>query len=291
MVRDLEFDVSEMSPTTYLTARVFGKPFTAIPVFLTRHFHHGSMVCNVATGVRGPSDLHGKTFGVRAYTVTTGVWGRGILESEYGVDLKRVHWVTDDEEHVTEFRAPANVSHVAPGKNLRDMLYAGEIHAAFTGAAGIGRVGAPTGNWQVDPNTQGFERPKGRDEIQPLIPDAERAQIEWYRRTGIWPFHALVVVKDSLLQQHPWLATELFDLFKAAKEAYLQRLHSQGASSPAEEETLAMETLVQGDPIPYGVRANRASLEAVTAWAYRQGLTPRKFALEELFAAGTLDLE
>ena len=102
MVRELAFDVCELAPTTYLCTRAFRKPFTAIPVFLTRDFHHRSVVCNVASGIREPKDLVGKTFGVRAYTVTTGVWTRGILESEYHVDPATITWYTDDEEHVTE---------------------------------------------------------------------------------------------------------------------------------------------------------------------------------------------
>ena len=102
MVRDLAFDVCEHF-TTYLCAKAFNKQFTAIPVFLTRDFHHRSVVCNVASGIKEPKDLIGKKFGVRAYTVTTGVWTRGILESEYGVDPAQVTWYTDDEEHVTEW--------------------------------------------------------------------------------------------------------------------------------------------------------------------------------------------
>ena len=89
MVRDLAFDVCELAPTTYLCAKAFNKQFTAIPVFLTRDFHHRSVVCNVASGIKEPKDLLGKKFGVRAYTVTTGVWTRGILESEYDVDPAR----------------------------------------------------------------------------------------------------------------------------------------------------------------------------------------------------------
>ena len=109
MVRDLAFDVCELAPTTYLCAKAFNKPFTAIPVFLTRDFHHRSVVCNIASGIKGPRDLRGKKFGVRAYTVTTGVWTRGMLQSEYGVDPAQVTWYTDDEEHVTEWMAPPNV--------------------------------------------------------------------------------------------------------------------------------------------------------------------------------------
>ena len=149
MVRDLAFDVCELAPTSYLCAKAFNKQFTAIPVFLTRDFHHRSVVCNVASGIKEPRDLVGKKFGVRAYTVTTGVWTRGILESEYGVDPAQVTWYTDDEEHVTEWIPPSNVVHLPPGESLAAMIAAGQLDAALSGAAGIGRSGPPTANWEA----------------------------------------------------------------------------------------------------------------------------------------------
>ena len=105
MCRGLEFDISEMAITTYLTAKQYGLPFTAIPVFPVRAFHHGAAMGNTAQGVSAPKDLEGKKAGVRAYTVTTGVWSRGILASEYGLDLNKVTWVLADEEHVEQFHA------------------------------------------------------------------------------------------------------------------------------------------------------------------------------------------
>ena len=102
MIRTLEFDVSEMALSTYLCARAHGKPITAIPVFPLRSFQHPAIVYNTPSGITGPGDLAGRRVGVRAYTVTGGVWVRGILQHEYGVDLSRVTWVVVDEEHVAE---------------------------------------------------------------------------------------------------------------------------------------------------------------------------------------------
>jgi len=107
MVRTLEFDVCEMAITTYLCARANGKEFTAIPVFPVRAWHHGATSYNTKSGVEKPSDLTGKRVGVRAYTVTTGVWARGILASEYGVDWDKTTLVIADEEHVAEYKAPS----------------------------------------------------------------------------------------------------------------------------------------------------------------------------------------
>src|SRR3954468_2859895 len=123
MCRELEFDVCEMAITTYLTAKRYGLPFTAIPVFPVRAFHHNAAVGNTKAGVSAPKDLEGKKAGVRAYTVTTGVWSRGILANEYGVDLDKVTWVLADEEHVEQFHKdkPANADYQI-GANLAAML-------------------------------------------------------------------------------------------------------------------------------------------------------------------------
>ena len=123
MCRTLEFDVSEMAITTYLTAKAYNKPFTALPVFVVRQFHHAPLVYNVKSGVQSPKDLEGKRVGVRAYTVTSGVWARGILATEYGVDLSKITWVIADEEHVEEYHkdTPSNVERKL-GANLGEMV-------------------------------------------------------------------------------------------------------------------------------------------------------------------------
>src|SRR5262245_16786038 len=203
MCRGLEFDLCEMAITTYLTAREHGKAFTALPVFVLRQFHHAPIAYNVRSGVASPKDLEGKRVGVRAYTVTTGVWVRGILASEYGVDLGRITWVVVDEEHVQEYRKPSNVEE-RPGANLGEMLAKGELAAA---------VGAG---------------PVDSADVKPLIPNAREAEAAWYLKTGIYPINHTVVVKDSLLRADPTLAPRLFDAFTQAKGALLEQLTSGG---------------------------------------------------------------
>src|SRR5215510_13437796 len=139
MVREVEFDVCEMAPTTYMIARALGAPFIALPVFIMRRFHHGGFVVRPDSGIAAPKDLEGKRVGVRAYSVTTGVWTRGILTNEYGLDSSKVTWVVDDEEHVTQLQLPPNVVSVADGQSLAGLMAAGNLAAGFTGNAGIGR--------------------------------------------------------------------------------------------------------------------------------------------------------
>jgi 4,5-dihydroxyphthalate decarboxylase len=268
MCRGLEFDVCEMAITTYLTAKAYHKPFTALPVFVLRQFHHAPIVYNVKSGVTSPKDLEGKKVGVRAYTVTTGVWARGILATEYGVDLSKVTWVLNDEEHVEEYhqKYPANITYQA-GANLGTMLANGELAAAI----GVGRVDSP--------------------DVKPLIPNAREAEASWYRKTGIYPINHMVVVKDALLQSDPTLGPRLFNAFKEAKAVFLQRL-SSGAELSAEEQTLAQRrSLVGDDPLPYGLARNRPALEAVIRFAHDQQILPRQVSPESMFPSNTLDLE
>jgi 4,5-dihydroxyphthalate decarboxylase len=266
MVRTLEFDLSEMAITTYLTAKAYGKAFTALPVFVMRQFHHTPIVYNVKSGVKSPRDLEGKKVGVRAYTVTTGVWARGILATEYGVDLDKVTWVVVDEEHVQEYRKPANVQE-RPGANLGEMLVKGELAAAI----GAGSVDSP--------------------DVMPLFVHPREAEAAWYRKTGIYPVNHTVVVKDSLLQSDPTLAPRLFGAFKEAKAVFLKQLDS-GATLPADAQAVAQRRSVVGDdPLPYGLAKNRKALEAIIQFARDQKILPQAVTPEDMFPRNTLDLE
>src|SRR5215469_14925912 len=128
MVRANEFDICEMAITTYICARAHGKPMTAVPVFLVRAFHHGAILVNTRAGIRTPRDLEGCNVGVnRGYTVTTGLWARSILQDEYGVDLRKITWVLSGDEHVAEYRPPANVVPMEPGQDLAGLIAAGDL--------------------------------------------------------------------------------------------------------------------------------------------------------------------
>src|SRR5215472_14273975 len=225
MVRALEFDVCEMAPTTYMIARALGAPFVALPIFLMRRFHHGGFVVRPDAGIKVPKDLEGKKVGVRAYSVTTGVWTRGIFINEYGLDSSKVTWVVDDEEHVTTLKLPPNVVHAPDGKSLAGMMAAGELQAAFSGPAGIGRAGPPTGAWEQRAQTSTVTYPE-------LIANAPDVEAQWFRRSGIYPIHGLVVVKTAVLAQHPFVARALFDAFLAAKDAYVAGLKAGDGNAP-----------------------------------------------------------
>jgi 4,5-dihydroxyphthalate decarboxylase len=274
MVRDLAFDVCEMAPTTYLIARALGAPFIGLPIFLMRRFHHSGFVVRPDAGIREPRDLEGRKVGVRAYSVTTGVWTRGIFVNEYGLDSGKVAWVVDDEEHVTSLKLPPNVIHAPRGRSLAGMMASGELQAGFTGNAGIGRAGPPVAGWERSGPIDAQSYPE-------LIPDAAKAEAAWFARTGIYPIHGMVVVKTEVLARHPRVARSLFNAFLEAKNAYLRRLIGGEADAPDDRRYRALSALV-GDPLPYGLAANRASIEALATYALQQRLLAGPMSMNEM---------
>jgi 4,5-dihydroxyphthalate decarboxylase len=268
MVRGLEFDVSELALTTYVTARAHGKRFLALPVFLVRAFHHGAIVYNTKSGIRNPKDLEGRKVGInRGYTVTTGVWARGILQHQYGVDLNSITWVLSGDEHVAEFRPPANVVPIEKGKKMADLVASGELPAAI----GV-EVASP--------------------DVKPLIPGAAEAGFEALRGRGHYPINHLIVVKEEILNAHPGLAPDLFHVFAESKHEYLQRLTSGQIANPSRVDEMHRRVFeVTGrDPLPYGIAPNRQALAELIGYAVEQGILPRPVTVEELFPPNTRSL-
>ena len=265
MVRGLEFDVAEMALSTYLCARAHGKAFTGVPVFLTRAFYHGGLVYNRRSGIESPRDLEGKRVGVRSYTFTPGVWTRGLLQTEYGVDLDAVTWVLSGDEHVAEYVAPSNVVS-SPNGDLGQMLLSGEIDAAI----GAGAVDSP--------------------DVLPLFDEPDRLDAEWHRKTGLYPISHMLVVKDEALESNSDLAEELCGVFGAAKRFYMGRLRAGDEAGPADRALLKMAEVVGDDPIPYGLESSRATLETFVRFNVEQKVIPQQVDVEELFPASTLAL-
>ena len=265
MVRGLEFDISEMAITTYICARAHGKRFTALPIFPMRAFHHGAILYNTRAGIRSPKDLEGRKVGVnRGYTVTTGVWARGILQHQYGVDLTRITWVLSGDEHVAEYQPPPNVVPIEKGQKLEELVASGEVPAAI----GV-QVESP--------------------DVKPLIPNARDAGFEALRERGLYPINHTVVVKDELLDANPELARDLFRAFEEAKRPYLDRLAAGAVEQPTADDAVFKRVMEMtgGDPLPYGIEPNRRMIETLIQYAVEQGIIARPFAVEELFPAST----
>ncbi len=247
-VRTGDFDLCEIALTTHAQAVAHGKPITALPIVVMRGFHHAALVCRADSAIRGPADLVGKRVGVRAFSQTTGIWVRGILADEYGVDHRTITWVTSEDAHVQEYADPPNVVRIAAGQDLASMLLAGEIDA------GVALTG-------LDPAR-----------VRPVIADADAAATAWYRDTGAYPVNHIICVRTALLDANPWLAGELFRMFSAAKSM---------AGQPSAERRYAR--IVDADVLPYGRDANRIGIETCLRYAAEQGLVGRLYRAEDLF--------
>jgi 4,5-dihydroxyphthalate decarboxylase len=267
MVRGNEFDICEMAMTTYICAREHGKPMTAVPVFLVRAFHHGAILANVNAGIRSPKDLEGKRVGVsRGYTVTTGVWARGVLADEHGVDLGKITWVLSGDEHVAEYKPPANVVPIEKGRNMDDMLISGELAAA---------IGVETKH----------------PDVKPLIPNAIEAGLSALRQRGHYPINHTIVIKDELIAKYPDLAADVFNAFAESKRLYVERLKAGTIEKPTGVDEVHRQVMaITGDPLPYGIAPNRKVIEELIRHATAQEIIRKPVTVEALFAPTTRDL-
>lgn len=242
MVNDLAYDLSEMAIVTHLLAHAAGRPLTGIPAVLLRLSPLESITCRVSAGIRAPRDLEGRRLGVRAYTQTTGVWLRGILSDAYGVDLDKIQWVTSEAAHVRGFEDPPNVSRAENGQDLVAMLVAGELD---------GVVGLPT--------------PPSED-LGPLFPNARADEEAFCKRTGIPAvINHLLVIKQTLADEHPWLKSEIYRLFEASADVSDART---GTQRP-----------------PSGLEPNRKAFETVARYAVEQHIIPRQISPDELYTS------
>jgi 4,5-dihydroxyphthalate decarboxylase len=196
VVRDLEFDFAELAITTFLMAKAYGKPLVLMPAVIVGRFQHPYIIYNSERGHLNPGDLAGRRVGIRAYSVTTAMWIRGILANDYGVDLNKVQWITFEEPHVAEYRDPVTATRAAAGKDPVEMLLNGELDAAVVGD------GVPS-----DPR------------LKTLIPDPAAAAQDWYQRNGAVQINHMMVVKQSVVDSNPEIVEEVFRLLKESKQA------------------------------------------------------------------------
>ena len=277
------FDVTEMSFSNYMTAFAAGRSqYTAIPVFLSRTFRHGSIFVKTDRGITGPRDLEGKTVGLVEYDMTAAVVVRGLLRDEYGVDTAAIRWRVGDAEAPVRETVPVpsllgdvDVEPVPRGKVLNDMLAAGELDAMIA----------------IEPPSCFVAGAPG---VARLFPDWRATERAYYERTGVFPIMHAVGVRTALIAAHPWLPAALFDAFGKARRIALAELSVMNAPKVmlpwVAAELAATKTLMGADFWPYGVSQNRRVLEDLIRHSLEDGLTPRRLTVEELFAEATLGL-
>jgi 4,5-dihydroxyphthalate decarboxylase len=195
LVREAKFDVGELAIVTYLQAKAYGKPYVLIPATVLGRGQHHTIAYNPQRGPLNASDLMGKRVGVRAYTQTTGVWVRGFLTDDYGVDPTKVHWVTFEDPHLAEFKDPGFVTRAPASKTLLQMLLDGELDAAIVG------------DKLPDPR------------LAPLIPEADAVARKWAEMHGGIPINHMMVVRDTISKSRPNLMKEIYRMLRESRRA------------------------------------------------------------------------
>lgn len=268
MLRNCEFDVAELSMSNYLMAKYTGLPFVAIPVFLHRRFRHGFIFVNSAKGILKPADLIGKKIGLRNFQATANLWIRGILEHEFGLPHRSIRWFKQDEEEV-DWTPPADlkIQRIAAGENVETMLVDGELDALIHPEL-------------IQPILDRDKR------VTRLFPDYRELEMDYYKRTGIFPIMHTTVIKREVVDRYPWVPINLLQAFEASKKTAYQRMENPRIVPLAWFRSFVeeQEEILGPDPWVYGLgEANRMTLEVLMEYSKEQGLIGRKMALEELF--------
>src|SRR5689334_329921 len=287
-----EFEVAEMSMSSFLIAKSQGSDMVGLPVFPSRRLFQTELSYHVDSAITKPGDLAGKKLGVAEYQQTAALWIRGILEHDFGVSQYNIHWHMERSEEMshggaTGFKPPAGISfnRIAANKSLVSTLLGNELDVAH--------VASP---FVLQANTlDRSSRIVGKNDwskIRPLFPDRMIEAERFFKKHGFLPVNHTYIIRGDIYRKYPWIAFNLYSGFVKAKALARQKLaESMPSALFFGPEYLAMtRRLVGDDPFPYGIKANQAMLDTITSYSHEQGLTPRQMKAEELFAKQTLAL-
>ena len=287
-----EFEVAEMSMSSFLIAKSQGADMIALPVFPSRRLFQTELSYHVDSGITKPEDLAGKKLGVAEYQQTAALWIRGILEHDFGVSQYKIHWYMERSEAMshgsaTGFKPPPGISfnRIAQNKSLASTLLENELDVAH--------VASP---WVLQANAlDRSSRIAGKGDwskIKPLFPDRMAEGARFYKNHGFLPVNHAYIIRGDIYKKYPWVAFNLYTGFVKAKalarEKLLERIPSALFFGP--EYAAMTREIIGDDPFPFGIKANKAMLDTILGFSHEQGLTPRKMKIEELFAEQTLGL-
>jgi len=194
MLREHAFHCGELAIVTYLQAKCYGKPWVLLPAPISGRFQHHCVGYNSDFGEVQIKDIEGRDVGVRTYAQTTGLWVRGVLKHEYGLDLDKVTWVTSEDAHLTEYEDPPNCRRVPDGRNIPEMMLMGDVAAAILGN----------------------EMPKD-DRIRHLIPDPMNAAADWHARTGVIPINHIFAIHEDIARDRPDVVAEIYRMIAESR--------------------------------------------------------------------------
>lgn len=273
MGRHEEFDVCEFSMASFLMLQDRGRELTAIPAFPHRRFRHGSIYVNESAGIREPRDLEGRRVGLRTWQTTAGLWARGILQDQYGIDLSTIEWICQDEED-EPFEPPAHlrIRRVNEGESVTAMLERGELDAL------------------IYPEVpEAIHRGDAR--VRRLFDDPKAEEIAYHRATGFFPIMHAVVIKHAIAEANPWVPRNLLLAFRASKDlAFRQAVDPRRISLAWVSQTIAEQKRILGDdPWCYEFERNRPLLAQMIRWSHEQGMISREIEPEDMFFPTTRD--
>jgi len=268
MIRNEEFDVCELSGSSYLMAKDRGQGFTAIPIFLHRRFRHGFIFINKSKGITKPKDLNGKKIGLKTYQATAILYLRGLLTSEYGVDLTSIEWITELEEEIP-FETPDHISlsQAPEGSNIAEMLAEGELDAILHTDI-------------IEPIIRGDER------VGRLFENYRAEEESYFRRTGIFPIMHATAIRNEILKEHPWVANNLAHAFERSKFATYKRMNNPRVVPLAWflDEWESQQELLGPDPWENGLTpSNRNNLETLIGYSRAGGLITNLDKVEDFY--------
>ncbi len=282
-----EFDVSEMSLSSlFIRAAQGHREWVALPIFTARRFFHTEMMVHVDSGITSPADLRGKRLGVPEFQQTAAVWERGVLQHEFGVDMRDIHYFMErggQKSHgaTTNFEPAPGVklTYVAEDSSIAQMLINHEIDGTLHYISSVNAV-----------DRSGVDL-HSRPELRRLFPDPIAEGRRYYEKTGLFPINHCVVVRRELLERQPWLALNIYNAFVAAKKIGLARHVAEaepyvrlGLIEPAARAALGR------DIYAYGIVATRPVLDTIRTYIEEQQLAQNVPPLEAVFAPQTLAL-
>ena len=267
-LRNREFDMAEVSSSSYIAARDNGLPFRAVPVFPHRRFRHGFIFINTAKGITKPSDLVGKKVGVKFFLNSAALWLRGILQNDYGVPFRSIDWYTELDEDIAQVTLDGvRITQVPKGRTIVEMLVDGELDAV------------------LHPDL--IKPLRDRDpRVGRLFPDYKADEAAWFKKTGIFPIMHVTVIKQEIIDKYPWVAINLTKAFEEAKNLAYRRMANPRVVPLAWIRTAweEQEEVLGPDPWAYGLGpANRKNLEAILRYTRQQGLIKQPMTIDELF--------
>jgi len=280
------YDVTEIGLHPYMLAYANDgfRGYSLIPVFPLRMFRHKSIFIRTDRGIKKPEDLQGKKVATPGFSSTSLTWLRGIVQHEYGVKPEEIQWVISSRDSSAKAAGKASkqesvipqglsVSNGPVGKDESDLLESGEVDALFHAAEPRAYV-------------------QGHPKVARLFPDFRKTERAYFKKTGIFPIMHAVAIRNSLIEQHPWLPKAVFDAYSQAKELMYDHLKKMGwvtISLPWVAQEIEETRALMGENFwPYGIKPNRKALEALFLYSYEQGLAVRRLTIEELFHPSSL---